>query len=51
MGNISLQSVKLCLINRTAKDLLRKLCHPDPAYRYTASEALKHPWIYTYNIA
>ena len=28
-----------------AKDLLKKLCEPNPMWRYSASMAIKHPWI------
>jgi calcium-dependent protein kinase len=32
-------------ISEGAKDLIRKMLHPDPVKRYTASEVLRHPWI------
>ena len=28
-----------------AKHLILKLLEPNPCWRYTASQALKHPWI------
>ena len=31
--------------NRLAKDLLIKLCNPNTLGRYSAKEALQHPWI------
>ena len=39
---------KLKYINKLsymAKDLLKKLCEPNPMWRYSASMAIKHPWI------
>lgn len=30
---------------RLAQDLMYKLCNPNVLNRYTAAEALQHPWI------
>jgi len=32
-------------VSAIAKDLFFKLCNPQAMYRYTASRALRHPWI------
>lgn len=32
-------------ISEEAKDIIRNLLQVDPKDRYTAGEALKHPWI------
>ncbi len=31
-----------------ARDLLEKLCNPNVLNRYSASEAMQHPWITGY---
>ena len=39
---------KLNFINKIsymAKNLMHKLCEPNPSWRYSASLAIKHPWI------
>jgi len=35
----------IIIFNRLAQDLFLKLTHFDPEERYTASQALEHPWI------
>ena len=34
-----------CYNNSLAKDFISRLCRPNPRNRYTATEALTHPWI------
>ena len=39
---------KINFINKVsymAKNLIYKLCEPNPSWRYSASHAIKHPWI------
>ena len=39
---------KLHFINKVsymAKHLMHKLCEPNPSWRYTGAQAIKHPWI------
>lgn len=31
--------------NKFSRNLIDKLCHPKPSLRYTADQALQHPWI------
>ena len=32
-------------VSPMAKHLIKKLLEPNPSWRYTASQAIKHPWI------
>ena len=43
-----IKMAKLHFINKIsymAKNLMHKLCEPNPSWRYSASLAIKHPWI------
>jgi len=34
-----------CNINQSAMDLVKRMLHPNPSYRISATEALQHEWI------
>ncbi|EPS65220.1 hypothetical protein M569_09555, partial [Genlisea aurea] len=44
-GHLNLVSNPWPSISSNAKDLVRKMLHPDPAARITAADALNHPWM------
>ena len=45
LGKYSLESQQWTLISEEAKDLIRHMLEVNPAIRYTALQALSHPWI------
>ncbi|KNA20599.1 hypothetical protein SOVF_050880 [Spinacia oleracea] len=44
-GGIDFESDPWPSISKSAKDLVRKMLHPDPKKRITPAEVLEHPWM------
>ncbi len=44
-GDYDTKNTQYRAISASAKDLLRHLLDPDPSRRYTAKQALMHPWL------
>ena len=49
-GEYNLDIVELRNISSDAKDLIKQLLCYDPKNRFSAEEALRHPWIVRYDI-